>query len=47
MTEFELPSASGRARSAAAEAPPYLADRILPFQFRDLRAKAGTGKDKL
>lgn len=42
MTKFELRGAFDRARDAAAAARPALAAQIREFQFRDLRAKAGT-----
>jgi integrase len=46
MTRYELRGAFDRARAAAATARPALADRIREFQFRDLRAKAGTDKEE-
>ena len=42
MTRYELRGAFDRARDAAAAARPDLEDAIREFQFRDLRAKAGT-----
>lgn len=46
MTVSELRGAFDRARVAAAEKNPELADDIKKFQFRDLRAKAGTDKEE-
>lgn len=46
MSKFELRGAFSRARLAAAEAHPELAAEIKAFQFRDLRAKAGTDKEE-
>jgi integrase len=45
LSSFELRGAFDRARVAAAEANPDLADEIRAMQFRDLRAKAGTDKE--
>lgn len=42
MTRYELRGAFDRARDAAIVAHPNLAKSIREFQFRDLRAKAGT-----
>lgn len=44
MTPSALDNAFDRARAKAITAHPKLADRIKAFQFRDLRAKAGTDK---
>lgn len=44
MTASALDNAFDRAREKAATAQPDLADAIRAFQFRDLRAKAGTDK---
>lgn len=44
MTAAALDSAFDRARLKAATTHPKLADQIRAFQFRDLRAKAGTDK---
>lgn len=46
VSEGSLKGAFGRARSAAITAHPDLAERIREFQFRDLRAKAGTDKEE-
>lgn len=46
MTRFELRGAFDRARAAAVLAHPALAVSIREFQFRDLRAKAGTDKEE-
>lgn len=46
MTRYELRGAFDRARDAATAAHPALAARIREFQFRDLRAKAGTDKEE-
>lgn len=46
MTVWELRGAFDRAREKAAEENPELADDIKKFQFRDLRAKAGTDKEE-
>lgn len=46
MTEFMLRGAFDRARIAAAGAHPHMAKEIEAFQFRDLRAKAGTDKEE-
>lgn len=46
MTRYELRGAFDRARDAAALASPALAASIREFQFRDLRAKAGTDKEE-
>lgn len=43
-TAAGLDNAFDRARAAAAKSHPKLADQIRGFQFRDLRAKAGTDK---
>lgn len=42
LTKYQLRGAFDRAREAAAEAHPELEKDIRRFQFRDLRAKAGT-----
>jgi integrase len=47
MTKAMLRGAFDRARIAAAEARPELSERIAAFQFRDLRAKAGTDTEEL
>ena len=44
LTECALRSRFDKARIAAIKAKPNLADAIKEFQFRDLRAKAGTDK---
>lgn len=44
LTEGSLRSRFEKARTAAAKANPQLAEAIKAFQFRDLRAKAGTDK---
>lgn len=44
LTECTLRSRFDKARTAAAKANPALAEAIQEFQFRDLRAKAGTDK---
>lgn len=46
MTKSMLRSAFDRARKFAAIANPELATQIKNFQFRDLRAKAGTDKEQ-
>lgn len=46
MTRYELRGAFDRARVAATLAHPTLADQIKEFQFRDLRAKAGTDTEE-
>lgn len=46
LTEFELRGAFDRARLRAAAVHPGLADEIRKFQFRDLRAKAGTDTEE-
>lgn len=46
MSKFELRGAFSRARLAAATAHPDLAGEIRAFQFRDLRAKAGTDTEE-
>lgn len=46
MTKCELRGAFNRARIAAAAARPDLAGEIKAFQFRDLRAKAGTDTEE-
>lgn len=46
MTVSELRGAFDRARITAAEKNPELADDIRKFQFRDLRAKAGTDTEE-
>jgi integrase len=46
MTKYELRGAFTRARILAADAHPALADDIKNFQFRDLRAKAGTDTEE-
>lgn len=47
LTKFGLRGAFDRARLAAAAAHPALAESIKAFQFRDLRAKAGTDTEEL
>lgn len=47
MTAGMLRYAFDRARDAAAEAHPELAQAIRQYQFRDLRAKAGTDKEEM
>lgn len=47
MTRFALRGAMDRARKMAAEKRPDLATKIREFQFRDLRAKAGTDKEEM
>lgn len=47
MTEAETRGAFDRAREKAAAAHPAMAEAIRAFQFRDLRAKAGTDKEEL
>lgn len=47
MTRSMLRGAFDRARIAAAKKYPELADEIKKFQFRDLRAKAGTDTEEL
>ena len=44
LTEGALRSRSEKARTVAAKANPVLGEAIKAFQFRDLRAKAGTDK---
>ena len=44
LTECALRSRFDKARKAAIKANPHLSDAIKEFQFRDLRAKAGTDK---
>lgn len=46
MTRYELRGAFDRARDAAAAARPELEKEIREFQFRDLRAKAGTDTEQ-
>ena len=46
MTKYMLRTAFETARARAAEENPSLATAILAFQFRDLRAKAGTDTDE-
>lgn len=46
FTKGQLRGAFDRARIAAAAAHPHLADDIRRYQFRDLRAKAGTDTDE-
>jgi integrase len=46
MTKYMLRGAFDRARDAAKLAAPALAEEIAKFQFRDLRAKAGTDKEE-
>jgi len=46
MSKAGLRSTFDRARTAAKEAHPALAKAIAAFQFRDLRAKAGTDKEE-
>lgn len=46
MTAVTLRSAFDRARDAAKLTYPALANKIAEFQFRDLRAKAGTDKEE-
>jgi integrase len=46
MTQYMLRGAFDRARIAAKLKYPELADEIAKFQFRDLRAKAGTDKEE-
>jgi len=46
MTQSMLRGAFDRARIAAKEKYPALAEEIAKFQFRDLRAKAGTDKEE-
>lgn len=46
LSRFELRGAFSRARLAAAAAHPDLATEIKAFQFRDLRAKAGTDTEE-
>lgn len=45
LSKHMLRGAFDRARQAAAKEYPELAEQIKNFQFRDLRAKAGTDKD--
>lgn len=47
LTKHMLRGAFDRARIAAALAHPELSDKIKAFQFRDLRAKAGTDTEEL
>lgn len=46
MTRYELRGAFDRARDAAVAARPDLEQAIREFQFRDLRAKAGTDTEE-
>lgn len=46
LTKSMLRGAFDRARKAAAVAHPEIADKIRAFQFRDLRAKAGTDTEE-
>lgn len=46
LSRFELRGAFDRARLAAAAAHPEIAAEIKAFQFRDLRAKAGTDTEE-
>jgi integrase len=46
LSRFELRGAFDRARMAAAATHPELATEIKTFQFRDLRAKAGTDTEE-
>jgi len=46
MTKYMLRGAFDRARDAAKTAAPELSEEIAKFQFRDLRAKAGTDKEE-
>jgi integrase len=46
LTEYMLRGAFDRARIAAAAMRPRLEREIEAFQFRDLRAKAGTDKEE-
>jgi len=46
LNSFNLRNAFARARKAAITANPELADKLSAFQFRDLRAKAGTDKEE-
>jgi len=46
MSAITLRSAFDRARDAAAKAKPEMESAIRAFQFRDLRAKAGTDKEE-
>ncbi len=46
LTKYMLRGAFDRARAAAIETHPELAKEIKAFQFRDLRAKAGTDKEE-
>jgi integrase len=47
LTKYMLRGAFDRARIAAIKAHPELADEIREFQFRDLRAKAGTDTEEV
>lgn len=47
MSRYELRGAMDRARGAAAVRHPSLSEKIREFQFRDLRAKAGTDKEEM
>lgn len=47
LLNFSFRGAFDRARAAAAEANPEQAKDIWEFQFRDLRAKAGTDKEEV
>lgn len=47
MTKYELRGAFDRARDAAVLAHPHREAEIREFQFRDLRAKAGTDTEEL
>lgn len=46
LTECALRNRFDKARAVAAKANPAMRDDILAFQFRDLRAKAGTDKQE-
>ncbi|MFZ6747259.1 tyrosine-type recombinase/integrase [Undibacterium sp. JH2W] len=46
LTKYMLRGAFDRARAAAKEAHPEIEKEIKAFQFRDLRAKAGTDKEE-
>lgn len=47
LTRFELRGAFDRARAAATSMRPDLAELIKEYQFRDLRAKAGTDTEEV
>lgn len=47
LTKWMMRGAFDRARAAAIEANPDLAEDIKAFQFRDLRAKAGTDTEEI